>query len=259
MVDKIRRFRESAVFSVHEGRGWKSVLDACDPSALRRHCTQNRHHSVTGSTLLIWKENHPLCAKVLLRRTALKWKTVLWSAESQSEILFGKLNSTSSSLKRRRTIRLVVSAQFWSLDVWRFGFFFSIYETGSLSLWKGTINAERCIYSNTRSRAHDVFFREGVAYFSKTMPTASTCWSSDTSMASLQKSPGAAVRTLEQQRQTGLLSSGNRLSDRNGRTFLSSMSSSCFSRFPDVYELLNKEEEGSDLTMSNCVLCMTVV
>ncbi len=45
----------------------------------------------------------------------------------------------------------------------------SAYGMGSLHVLEGTMNAERYIKSNTCSPPDDVYFREGLVYFSRTM------------------------------------------------------------------------------------------
>jgi len=87
----------------------------------------------------------------------------------------------------------------------------SAYGTGNLSIWKGTINAEMhvCVntyiyiyiyiyisiyrlYGNICSHPDDVFFREGLTYFNKTMPhlvlhlRVTTAWPHAAGLACLQ-------------------------------------------------------------------------
>ncbi len=50
----IQRFRESGTISVRKGQGRKTILDACDLRALRRHCITYRNACGMGS-LHIWK------------------------------------------------------------------------------------------------------------------------------------------------------------------------------------------------------------
>ncbi|KAI5086767.1 F-box only protein 36, partial [Silurus meridionalis] len=118
----IQRFRESGTISVCKGEGWKTIPDACDLRALRRHCITYRNATVMEITT--WaQENFQKTLSVntihrAIRRRRLKlyrskkkpslnmiqklrcflrakadgkWKTVLWSDESKSEVLFGKL------------------------------------------------------------------------------------------------------------------------------------------------------------------------
>ncbi|KAK3544017.1 hypothetical protein QTP70_034282 [Hemibagrus guttatus] len=97
----IQRFRESGTISVRKGQGRKTILDARDLRALRRHCITYRN--VTVMEITTWaqeyfqktlsKRRRFLWAKAHLKWTVAKWKTVLWSDESKFEVLFGKLGS----------------------------------------------------------------------------------------------------------------------------------------------------------------------
>ncbi|KAK3538063.1 hypothetical protein QTP70_027414 [Hemibagrus guttatus] len=123
----IQRFRESGTISVRKGQGRKTILDARDLRALRRHCITYRNATVMEITTwaqeyfqktlslntihrairrcrlklyrskkkpylnMIQKRRRFLWAKAHLKWTVAKWKTVLWSDESKSEVLFGKL------------------------------------------------------------------------------------------------------------------------------------------------------------------------
>ncbi len=177
----IQRFRESGTISVRKGQGRKTILDARDLRALRRHCITYRNATVMEITTwpqeyfqktlsvntihrairrcwlklyrskkkpyvnMIQKRRRFLWAKVHLKWTVAKWKTVLWSDESKFEVLFGNWDAMSSGLKRTRTTQVVISAQFRSpasLMVWGC---MSACGMGSLHIWKGTINAERYI------------------------------------------------------------------------------------------------------------------
>ncbi|KAK3574321.1 hypothetical protein QTP86_005089 [Hemibagrus guttatus] len=123
----IQRFRESGTISVRKGQGRKTVLDARDLRALRRHCITYRNATVMEITTwaqeyfqktlsvntihrairrrrlklyrskkkpylnMIQKRRRFLWAKAHLKWTVAKWKTVLWSDQSKFEVLFGKL------------------------------------------------------------------------------------------------------------------------------------------------------------------------
>ncbi|KAK3548988.1 hypothetical protein QTP70_024801, partial [Hemibagrus guttatus] len=123
----IQRFRESGTMSVRKGQGRKTILDARDLRALRRHCITYRNATVMEITTwaqeyfqktlsvntihrairrcrlklyrskkkpylnMIQKRRRFLWAKAHLKWTVAKWKTVLWSDESKFEVLFGKL------------------------------------------------------------------------------------------------------------------------------------------------------------------------
>ncbi|KAK3568020.1 hypothetical protein QTP86_028612 [Hemibagrus guttatus] len=123
----IQRFRESGTIAVRKGQGWKTILDARDLRALRRHCITYRNATVMEITTwaqeyfqktlsvntihrairrcrlnlyrskkkpylnMIQKRRRFLWAKAHLKWTVAKWKTVLWSDELKFEVLFGKL------------------------------------------------------------------------------------------------------------------------------------------------------------------------
>ncbi|KAK3510525.1 hypothetical protein QTP70_009123 [Hemibagrus guttatus] len=123
----IQRFRESGTISVRKGQGRKTILDARDLRALRRHCITYSNATVMEITTwaqeyfqktfsvntihrairrcrlklyrskkkpylnMIQKRRRFLWAKAHLKWTVAKWKTVLWSDESKFEVLFGKL------------------------------------------------------------------------------------------------------------------------------------------------------------------------
>ncbi len=123
----IQRFRESGTISDRTGQGRKTILDARDLRALRRHCITYRNATVMEITTwaqgyfqktlsvntihrairrcrlklyrskkkpylnMIQKRRRFLWAKAHLKWTVAKWKTVLWSDESKFEVLFGKL------------------------------------------------------------------------------------------------------------------------------------------------------------------------
>ncbi|KAK3513520.1 hypothetical protein QTP70_016300 [Hemibagrus guttatus] len=123
----IQRFRESGTISVRKGQGRKTILDARDLRALRRHCITYRNAAVMEITTwaqeyfqktlsvntihrairrrriklyrskkkpylnMIQERRRFLWAKAHLKWTVAKWKTVLWSDQSKFEVLFGKL------------------------------------------------------------------------------------------------------------------------------------------------------------------------
>ncbi|KAK3553637.1 hypothetical protein QTP70_006759 [Hemibagrus guttatus] len=127
MHNIIQRFRESGRISVHKGQGRKTILDARDLRALRRHCITYRNATVMEITTwaqeyfqktlsvntihrairrrrlklyrskkkpylnMIQKHRRFLWAKAHLKWTVAKWKTVPWSDQSKFEVLFGKL------------------------------------------------------------------------------------------------------------------------------------------------------------------------
>ncbi len=178
----IQRFRESGTISVRKGQGRKTILDACDLRALRRHCITYRNATVMEITTwaqeyfqktlsvntihrairrcrlklyrskkkpylnMIQKSRHFLWAKAHLKWTVAKWKTVLWSDESKFEVLFGKLGPDyvirTKEDKDNPSCYQHSVQKPASLMVWGC---MSACGMGSLHIWKGTINAERYI------------------------------------------------------------------------------------------------------------------
>ncbi|KAK3536514.1 hypothetical protein QTP86_013837 [Hemibagrus guttatus] len=177
----IQRFRESGTISVRKGQGRKTILDARDLRALRRHCITYRNATVMEITTwaqeyfqktlsvntihrairrcrlklysskkkpylnMIQKHRCFLWAKAHLKWTVAKWKTVLWSDESKFEVLFGKLGRHVIRTKEdkdnpscyQRSVQKPASLMVWGC--------MSACGMGSLHIWKGTINAERCV------------------------------------------------------------------------------------------------------------------
>ncbi len=166
---------------MRKGQGRKTILDAHDLRALRRHCITNRnatvmeittwaqdyfqktlsvntiHHAIGRCRLklyrskkkpylnMIQKRRRFLWAKAHLKWTVAKWKTVLWSDESKFEILFGKLGRHVIRTKEDKDNPSCYQRSVQkpaSLMVWGC---MSACGMGSLHIWKGTINAERYI------------------------------------------------------------------------------------------------------------------
>uniref|UniRef100_A0A8C1Z295 Paired domain-containing protein n=1 Tax=Cyprinus carpio TaxID=7962 RepID=A0A8C1Z295_CYPCA len=177
----IQRFRESGTISVRKGQGRKTILDARDLRALRRHCITYRNATVMEITTwaqeyfqktlsvntihrairrcrlklyrskkkpylnMIQKRRRFLWAKAHLKWTVAKWKTVLWSDESKFEVLFGKLGRHVIRTKEDKDNPSCYQRSVQkpaSLMVWGC---MSACGMGSLHIWKGTINAERYI------------------------------------------------------------------------------------------------------------------
>ncbi len=177
----IQRFRESGTISVRKGQGRKTILDARDLRALRRHCITYRNATVMEITTwaqeyfqktlsvntihrairrcrlklyrskkkpylnMIQKRRRFLWAKAHLKWTVAKWKTVLWSDESKFEVLFGKLGRHVIRTKKDKDNPSCYQRSVQkpvSLMVWGC---MSACGMGSLHIWKGTINAERYI------------------------------------------------------------------------------------------------------------------
>ncbi|ROL52569.1 Adiponectin receptor protein 2 [Anabarilius grahami] len=175
----IQRFRESGTISVRKGQGRKTILDARDLRALRRHCITYRNATVMEITTwaqeyfqktlsvntihrairrcrlklyrskkkpylnMIQKRRRFLWAKAHLKWTVAKWKTVLWSDESKFEVLFGKLGRhvirTKEDNPRCYQRSVQKPASLMVLSC------MSACGMGSLHIWKGTISAERYI------------------------------------------------------------------------------------------------------------------
>ncbi len=181
MHNIIQRFRESGTISVRKGQGRKTILDARDLRALRRHCITYRNATVMEITTwaqeyfqktlsvntihrairrcrlklyrskekpylnMIQKRRRFLWAKAHLKWTVAKWKTVLWSDESKFEDLFGKLGRHVIRTKEDKDNPSCYQRSVQkpaSLMVWGC---MSACGMGSLHIWKGTINAERYI------------------------------------------------------------------------------------------------------------------
>ncbi|KAI4871611.1 hypothetical protein NFI96_000999 [Prochilodus magdalenae] len=123
----IKRFRESGTIAVRKGQGRKTLLDARDLRALKRHRTSNRnatvkeitewvqeyfqkalsvntiHRAIRRCQLKLYSaKRKPFLSKLhklrrlhwargLLKWSVAKWKTVLWSDESRFEVLYGTL------------------------------------------------------------------------------------------------------------------------------------------------------------------------
>ncbi|MBN3294693.1 TCB1 transposase, partial [Polypterus senegalus] len=177
----IRRFRESGTISVRKGQGRKTILDARDLRALKRHCTTNRnatvkeitewaqeyfqkplsvntiHRAIRRCQLKLYSaKKKPFLSKIhKLRRchwardhlkwSVAKWKTVLWSDESRFEVLFGNLGRHVIRTKEDKDNPSCYQRSVQkpaSLMVWGC---MSACGMGSLHVWKGTINAEKYI------------------------------------------------------------------------------------------------------------------
>ncbi|KAK3567028.1 hypothetical protein QTP86_008979 [Hemibagrus guttatus] len=175
----IQRFRESGTISVRKGQGRKTILDARDLWALRRHCITYRnatvmeittwaqeyfqktlsvntiHRAIHRSRLklyrskkkpylnMIQKRRHFLWAKAHLKWTVAKWKTVLWSDESKFEVLFGKLGPHVIRTKEDKDNPSCYQRSVQKPASLMVCGCMSACGMGSLHIWKGTINAER--------------------------------------------------------------------------------------------------------------------
>ncbi len=206
-VHNIKRFRETGEISVRKGQGRRPLLDARDLRALRRHCTTHRHDSVIDITKwaqeyfqkplsvntihraicrcqlklyhakrkpyvnMVQKRRRVLWAKAHLKWTVSKWKSVLWSDESKFDILVGNHRCHVLRVKEEGDLPACYQHSVQkpaSLMVWGC---ISAYGMGSLHVLEGTMNAERYIkvLEQICSPPDDVYFREGLVYFSRTM------------------------------------------------------------------------------------------
>ncbi|KAL0152720.1 hypothetical protein M9458_052443 [Cirrhinus mrigala] len=175
----LHRFRESGTISVRKGQGRKTILDARDLWALRRHCITNRnatimeitiwaqeyfqktlsvntiHHAISRCRLkvyrskkkpylnMIQKRRRFLWAKAHLKWTVAKWKTVLWSDESKFEVLFGKLG--------RHVIR-------------------TKEDKDNPSCYQRSVQKPASLMNNIYSHPDVISFREDLAFSIMTMP-----------------------------------------------------------------------------------------
>uniref|UniRef100_A0AAR2KXE1 Transposase Tc1-like domain-containing protein n=1 Tax=Pygocentrus nattereri TaxID=42514 RepID=A0AAR2KXE1_PYGNA len=203
----IKRFRESGTIAVRKGQGRKTLLDAPDLRALKRHCTSNRnatvkeitewaqeyfqkalsvntiHRAIHHCQLKLYSaKRKPFLSKLhKLRRlhwarghlkwSVAKWKTVLWSDESRFKVLYGTLGRhvirTTEDKDNPSYQRSVQNPA--SLMVWGC---MSACGMGSLHVWKGTINAENYVQVLEQHMLPlDVIsFREDPAFFNKIKP-----------------------------------------------------------------------------------------
>ncbi len=179
----IQRFRESGTISVRKGQSRKTLLDARDLRALRRHCITYRNATVMKITTwaqeyfqktlsvntihrdfrhcrlklyrskkkpylnMIQKRRRFLWAKAHLKWTVAKWKTVLWSDsdESKFEVLFGKLGHHVIRTKEDKDNPSCYQRSVQKPASLMVWVCMSTCGMGSLHVWKGTINAERYI------------------------------------------------------------------------------------------------------------------
>ncbi len=180
-ITSSNRFRETGEISVRKGQGRRPLLDACGLQALRQHCITHRHDSVIDITKwaqeyfqkplsvntirrvicrcqlklyhakrkpyvnMVQKRRCVLWAKVHLKWTVSKWKSVLWSDESKFDILVGNHGRRVLRAKEegdlsacyQRSVQKTASLMVWGC--------ISAYGMGSLHVLEGTMNAERYI------------------------------------------------------------------------------------------------------------------
>ncbi|KAK3532983.1 hypothetical protein QTP70_006201 [Hemibagrus guttatus] len=137
----IQRFRESGTISVRKGQGRKTILDARDLRALRRHCIAYRNATVMEITT--WAQEY--FQKTLSVNTIHR----AIRHESKFEVLFGKLGRHVIRTKEdkdnpscyQHSVQKPASLMVWGC--------MSACGMGSLHIWKGTINAESLSITNT--------------------------------------------------------------------------------------------------------------
>ncbi len=153
----IQRFRESGTISVRKGQVRKTILDARDLRALRRHCIIYRNATVMEITTwaqeyfqktlsvntihrairrcrlklyrskkkpylnMIQKRRRFLWAKAHLKWTVASGKLFCGQTNQNLKFFLENWDAMSSGLKRTRTTQVVISAQFWSLHLWWYG------------------------------------------------------------------------------------------------------------------------------------------
>ena len=182
----IQRFRESGTISVRKGQGRKTILDARDLRALRRHCITYRNATVMEITTwaqeyfqktlsvntihrairrcrlklyrsktkpylnMIQKRRRFLWAKAHLKWTVAKWKTVLWSDESKFEVLFGKLGRHVIRTKEDKDNPSCYQRSVQKLHLWWYGVSW-VCGMGSLHIWKDQLHQCWNIYPSSRT------------------------------------------------------------------------------------------------------------
>ncbi len=182
----LQRFRESGTISVRKGQGRKTILNARDLRALRRHCITYRNATVMEITTwaqeyfqktlsvntihcairrcrlklyrskkklylnIIQKRRRFLLAKAHLKWTVAKWK--LFCGQTNQNLKFFLENwdchviRTKEDKDNPSCYQRSVQKPA-SLMVWGC---MSACGMGSLHIWKGTINAER-LYPSSRT------------------------------------------------------------------------------------------------------------
>ncbi|KAK3544179.1 hypothetical protein QTP86_006033 [Hemibagrus guttatus] len=151
----IQRFRESGTISVRKGQGQKTILDARDLRALRRHCITYRNATVMEITT--WAQEyfqktlsvntiHRVIRRCRLKLYRSKKKPYLNMIQKHRrikiEVLFGKLGRHVIRTKEDKdnpscyqcSVQKPASLMVWGC--------MSACGMGSLHIWKGTINAE---------------------------------------------------------------------------------------------------------------------
>ncbi len=152
-----QRFRESGTISVRKGQGRKTILDARDLRALRRHCITYRnatvmeittwaqeyfqktlsvntiHRAIRRCRLKLFRSKQKPYLNMIQKRRRFLWAKAHLNGLWQSGKLFcGQTNQNlkfflenwdamSAGLKRTWTTQVVISAQFRSLHLWWYG------------------------------------------------------------------------------------------------------------------------------------------
>ncbi len=129
----IKRLRETGEISVRKGQDQRHLLDPCGLQALRRHCITHRHDSVIDITK--WAQEYfqkPLMVNTI-RRAICKCQLKLYHAKRKPYV---------NMVQKRRHV-------LWAKD----------HLQWTVSKWKSVL----C------SPPDNVYFREGLVYFSRTM------------------------------------------------------------------------------------------
>lgn len=159
----------------------------------------------------------------------------MWTWSRIAAVFWKNTDAVSPELKRRGTI----SAQF------KRGYI-SVYGTGSTHIWTGTVSAERCI----QVLEQPIFFREGLAYFSKTMLNCtlhllqqhgfiieeSGFWTGLPAVQTFhQCKPWSIIKRKIQQRRSWTVEQLESYIRHNGSTFLCQKSNNWSLQFPDCW------------------------
>ncbi len=154
MHNIINRFRETGEISVHKGQDRRSLLDAHDLRALRRHCITHCHDSVIDITkwaqeylqkpLLVNTIHHAIC-RCQLKLYDAKRKPFVNMVQKRRRALWAKahLKWTVSKWEEdlpacyQRSVQKPTTLMVWGC--------ISAYGMGSLHVLEGTMNAERYI------------------------------------------------------------------------------------------------------------------
>ncbi len=122
-----------------------------------------------GSHMWTWSRSAVMsCGPRLNRNGLFESGKVFYGQTSPNLTFLLEITATvSSGLKRREIFQHVISIQIKSQHLWWYG---GAYGMGSLHVLEGTMNAKRYEgFRATCSLPDDVYFREGLVYFRRTM------------------------------------------------------------------------------------------